>query len=109
MPLGRLRSSPKNAANERMSKLDKKSPEFATARDELKTVAGKIKEGEAELDGAARKISRHQSAHDCLTAVLGGADDLDLVLILRLPLAFPRLDGSDALDPATFVPDNGVR
>jgi seryl-tRNA synthetase len=39
----------RNAANERMSKLDKKSADFASARDELKTLSGKIKEGEAEL------------------------------------------------------------
>ncbi len=39
----------RNGANERMSKLDKKSPEFATARDELKSISTEIKEGEAEL------------------------------------------------------------
>jgi seryl-tRNA synthetase len=39
----------RNGANERMSKLDKKSAEFAAARDELKALSGKIKEGEAEL------------------------------------------------------------
>jgi seryl-tRNA synthetase len=39
----------RNAANDKMSKLDKKSAEFAAARDELKTLSGKIKEGEAEL------------------------------------------------------------
>jgi seryl-tRNA synthetase len=39
----------KNAANEQMAKLDKKSPEFAAARDELKGVSSRIKEGEAEL------------------------------------------------------------
>ena len=39
----------RNAANERMSKLDKKSPEFASARDELKTLSTTIKEGEAAL------------------------------------------------------------
>ncbi len=39
----------RNAANERMSKLDKKSPEFAAARDELKALASEIKEGESEL------------------------------------------------------------
>ena len=39
----------RNSANERMAKLDKKSPEFAAARDELKALSGKIKEGEAEL------------------------------------------------------------
>ncbi len=39
----------RNAANERMSKLDKKSPEFTAARDELKTLASGIKEGETQL------------------------------------------------------------
>ncbi len=39
----------RNAANERMAKLDKKSSEFAAARDELRALSGKIKEGEAEL------------------------------------------------------------
>ncbi|MCX5748216.1 MAG: serine--tRNA ligase [Proteobacteria bacterium] len=39
----------RNAANERMSKLDKKSPEFVTARDELKLTSTRIKEGETEL------------------------------------------------------------
>src|SRR6185503_188024 len=38
-----------NAANTKMSKLDKKSSEFAAARDELKSLSGKIKEGVAEL------------------------------------------------------------
>ncbi|MDX2092964.1 MAG: serine--tRNA ligase [Kofleriaceae bacterium] len=39
----------RNAANEKMSKLDKKSPEFAAARDELKALSAEIKEGEQEL------------------------------------------------------------
>src|SRR5450432_1600636 len=39
----------RNAANERMSKLDKKSVEFASARDELNALAGKIRDGEATL------------------------------------------------------------
>ncbi|HEY4182849.1 MAG TPA: serine--tRNA ligase [Kofleriaceae bacterium] len=39
----------RNAANERMAKLDKKSAEFATARDEMKAIATAIKEGEQEL------------------------------------------------------------
>ncbi|MCW5805946.1 MAG: serine--tRNA ligase [Deltaproteobacteria bacterium] len=39
----------RNQANERMSKLDKKSAEFASARDELKALASRIKEGEATL------------------------------------------------------------
>lgn len=39
----------RNRANERMAKLDKKSPEFAAARDELKTKASQIRDGEAQL------------------------------------------------------------
>jgi seryl-tRNA synthetase len=39
----------RNAANEGMAKLDKKSPEFAATRDELKALSTKIKEGEAQL------------------------------------------------------------
>ncbi|HEY4059578.1 MAG TPA: serine--tRNA ligase [Kofleriaceae bacterium] len=39
----------RNAANEKMAKLDKKSAEFATARDEMKAIATAIKEGEQEL------------------------------------------------------------
>src|ERR1700733_1784145 len=39
----------RNAANERMSKLDKKSPEFASARDELKQLAAEIKLQEPRL------------------------------------------------------------
>ena len=41
--------SQRNAANERMAKLDKKSTDFTTARDEMKALATRIKEGEAEL------------------------------------------------------------
>ena len=39
----------RNAGSDRMAKLDKKSSEFATARDELKTLSTKVKDGEAEL------------------------------------------------------------
>lgn len=39
----------RNGANERMAKLDKKSQEFASARDELKHLSGQIKEGESAL------------------------------------------------------------
>jgi seryl-tRNA synthetase len=39
----------RNAANERMAKLDKKSPDFVAARDELKALSGKIKDGESTL------------------------------------------------------------
>ncbi|MDB4954227.1 MAG: Seryl-tRNA synthetase [Myxococcales bacterium] len=49
----------RNAANERMSKLDKKLPEFAAARDELKAVSGKIKEGEAELAKLEADAEQH--------------------------------------------------
>ncbi len=42
----------RNAANEKMSKLDKKSPEFAAARDELKELSTSIKRDEAELTKA---------------------------------------------------------
>jgi seryl-tRNA synthetase len=39
----------RNAGSDRMAKLDKKSSEFASARDDLKTLSTKIKDGEAEL------------------------------------------------------------
>src|SRR5574338_50975 len=39
----------RNQANERMAKRDKKSPEFATARDEMKAISTRIKEGETQL------------------------------------------------------------
>jgi seryl-tRNA synthetase len=39
----------RNAANDTMAKLDKKSPEFATARDRMKAVSTSIREGELEL------------------------------------------------------------
>jgi seryl-tRNA synthetase len=39
----------RNAANERMAKLDKKSSEFAEARDSMKTLSSRIKDGEGDL------------------------------------------------------------
>jgi seryl-tRNA synthetase len=39
----------RNQANERMAKLDKKSAEFAAAREEMKAISSRIKEGEAQL------------------------------------------------------------
>jgi seryl-tRNA synthetase len=39
----------RNAANDSMAKLDKKSAEFAAARDRLKALSAEIKQGEAEL------------------------------------------------------------
>ena len=44
--LDNMRAS-KNSANDKMKKLDKSSPEFAAARDEMKALSTKIKEGEA--------------------------------------------------------------
>ena len=41
----------RNAANDRMARLDKKSAEFVAAREELKALAAKIKDGEAQLAG----------------------------------------------------------
>jgi seryl-tRNA synthetase len=49
----------RNAANEKMAKLDKKSAEFGAARDEMKALAGRIKEGEVEL--AKREASSEHS------------------------------------------------
>ena len=39
----------RNAANEKMAKLDKKSGEFSSARDEMKGLSTRIKDGEGEL------------------------------------------------------------
>jgi len=39
----------RNAGSDRMAKLDKKSAEFAAARDELKALSTRVKDGEAEL------------------------------------------------------------
>ncbi|HEY5948530.1 MAG TPA: serine--tRNA ligase [Kofleriaceae bacterium] len=39
----------RNLANDKMSKLDKKSAEFAAARDEMKNVSTQIKQGEGQL------------------------------------------------------------
>jgi seryl-tRNA synthetase len=51
--LDKLRED-RNKANDRMAKLDKKSPEFAAARDELKAKGAQIKEGETELAAVER-------------------------------------------------------
>jgi seryl-tRNA synthetase len=39
----------RNAANEKMAKLDKKSPEFSAERDGMKALSSRIKDGELEL------------------------------------------------------------
>jgi len=49
----------RNTANDRMAKLDKKSPEFVTARDEMKALSSKIKEGEVELARLEAEAEQH--------------------------------------------------
>ena len=46
----------RNAESEAMAKLDKKSPEFAQKRDELKALSGRIKEGEQRLADLEKKL-----------------------------------------------------
>lgn len=46
----------RNQANDAMAKLDKKSPEFAAKRDELKRLSGEIKEHEKELADIELKV-----------------------------------------------------
>ncbi len=48
----------RNAANERMAKLDKKSLEFTTARDELKLLSTRIREGETQLSSVEADAER---------------------------------------------------
>jgi seryl-tRNA synthetase len=52
----------RNAANDAMSKLDKKSPEFAQKRDELKALSGRIKEGEQRLGELDKRLSEMLAA-----------------------------------------------
>jgi seryl-tRNA synthetase len=47
----------RNAANDAMAKLDKKSPEFAQKREELKALSGRIKEGEQGLAEHERRLA----------------------------------------------------
>jgi seryl-tRNA synthetase len=49
----------RNAANDQMSKADKKSPEFADALKGLKALAGRIKEGEVELARLEAEAEQH--------------------------------------------------
>ncbi|HET9989993.1 MAG TPA: hypothetical protein VFQ65_15790, partial [Kofleriaceae bacterium] len=67
----------RNAANEGMSKLDKKSPEFAATRDELKALSTRIKEGETQLavlerDSEALLLTIPNAPH---ASVPDGADE----------------------------------
>jgi seryl-tRNA synthetase len=69
----------RNAANERMAKLDKKSPDFVAARDELKALSSKIKEGELELakleaESEQRLLSMPNAPH---ASVPDGASEAD--------------------------------
>jgi seryl-tRNA synthetase len=68
-----------NQANKRMAKLDKKSAEFATARDEMKGISTQIKQGEAELtaletDADELRATIPNAPH---TSVPLGASDAD--------------------------------
>src|ERR1700712_56782 len=49
----------RNASHDKMAKLDKKSAEFTAARDEMKALAGKIKEGELELAKLEAAAEQH--------------------------------------------------
>ena len=49
----------RNAANEKMAKLDKKSAEFASARDEMKALSTRIKDGEADLARLEAECEQH--------------------------------------------------
>jgi len=69
----------RNAANETMAKLDKKSAEFASARDGMKALATRIKEGELELGKleAAAEQSLLVIPNAPHTSVPAGAGDAD--------------------------------
>ena len=71
----------RNAANERMSKLDKKSAEFTQARDELKLLATDIKEGEQELatleaTGQLRLLHIPNAPHESVPVGSSEADNI---------------------------------
>jgi seryl-tRNA synthetase len=70
----------RNAANERMAKLDKKSAEFAAARDELRALSATIKENEAtlgqvETDAAAHLLAVPNAPHASVPAGTSEADN----------------------------------
>ncbi|MGN6104544.1 MAG: serine--tRNA ligase [Kofleriaceae bacterium] len=87
--------SDRNKANERMAKLDKKSPEFAAARDELKALSSKIKEGEAELASVEAESQRRlfeipNAPHASVPSGTGEADNPVLHVWGEKPVfAFP--------------------
>ncbi len=70
----------RNSANDKMSKLDKKSAEFAAARDEMKAIATRIKEGEAqlgqlELDADAIRLTIPNAPHSSVPVGTSEADN----------------------------------
>jgi seryl-tRNA synthetase len=70
----------RNAANERMSKLDKKSPEFAASRDRLKALsttirAGEAKLGEIEAAASALLLAIPNAPHASVPTGAGEADN----------------------------------
>src|SRR5690242_5047209 len=52
------RAAARNAANDAMAKADKKSPEFAEKREELKRLSSEIKEAEKALSETEAEIQR---------------------------------------------------
>jgi seryl-tRNA synthetase len=70
----------RNQANERMAKADKKSPEFATVRDEMRQVSQEVKEGEGELarleeESKGRLLYVPNAPHESVPAGEGEADN----------------------------------
>jgi seryl-tRNA synthetase len=70
----------RNAANDTMAKLDKKSSEFATARDNMKTLSTSIKDGEQELTRLEASAGQHllvipNSPHPSVPDGSGEADN----------------------------------
>jgi seryl-tRNA synthetase len=70
----------RNTANEKMAKLDKKGPEFAAARDELKNLSARIKANEAELatleaESEQRLLALPNAPHASVPTGEGEADN----------------------------------
>jgi seryl-tRNA synthetase len=70
----------RNAANETMAGLDKKSAEFAAARDDMKALATRIKEGEADLARLEAERDQHlmvipNAPHPSVPVGTGAADN----------------------------------
>jgi seryl-tRNA synthetase len=73
----------RNAANDTMAKLDKKSTDFATARDRLKQLSADIKQGEAQLadletEATDRLLNIPNAPHSSVPD--GAGDDANPVL-----------------------------